>query len=477
MNRCRTKRLLESGLSLTSLTVVFGLFLAPACRAQPLPGPSLSGGSWNGPTVTGGTFSDGDVSGQKVTPTGSTVPLYQRDAANLPCARVDLFGADPTGASYSDVAYAAAMALAPLHHGCVQFGGGVYKFSGQTPWPFLSTGTSRALVRGIGSAGTTLYWPNSAGGLLFAEHSDHHSFAVEGVTLLTGQAGGTEAIVATNDFSSPGSSSCPGSPYHSEIRDVSVQGYDRFTRTGAAQFWKTGVHTTNISFLDWDGLNVTDADPAVFANPTETGVGMLLEGTAPGATYPAGCLAGVFNGTRSGYWNLGHGITIGTWSQGFQLDKLNFTLGQFGIDQVAGAANNDELTIDNSQFNTARYQVFLQAGVMRLGMHGNTVFVPDNGQGLFSGGGHDGSITGNHFIGILFGGGEHLAAGSVGVHLVANDSPSAGIVTGNTFKNLTYGVDLEAGTSGWNVQSNAYTSVTNHVAAGGTGNTIGGGSP
>ena len=276
--------------------------MAPASHAQsPLSHPAFDGGNWNNPAITGGSFSGGDLSGGMVTPSGSASTMTERDAANLPCARIDLFGADPSGTNFSDDAYSHAMALAPLHHGCVQFGGGLYKFASQTPWPFLTTGTSRALVRGIGSAATALYWPNAAGGLLFAEHSDHHSFAVEGVTLLTGQGGTTEAILATNDFSSPGSSSCPGSPYHSEIRDVSIQGYDRFARTGAAQFWKTGVHTTNVSFLNWDGLNVTDADPAVFTNPNETGVGMLLEGTAPGTAYPQGCLAGVFNGSRSGY--------------------------------------------------------------------------------------------------------------------------------------------------------------------------------
>ncbi len=55
-NRCRTKRLLESGWSLTSLTVVFGLFSGLICHAQPLPGPSLSGGSWVNPTINGGSF-------------------------------------------------------------------------------------------------------------------------------------------------------------------------------------------------------------------------------------------------------------------------------------------------------------------------------------------------------------------------------------------------------------------------------------
>ena len=466
-------------------------FLPIAAAAQSVPTPTKNGLPSGAPAGPGdplfidqlmgffGRYQDinGDVSGQHITPPGSTSRVTLAQDAMLPCEKLDHYGADPTGATYSDAAWDMATAIAGPASRCIQPAAGTYKFMGQISWPFPTAGTSHASVRGTGEGSSVFYWPNSSAGLLFQEHSDHQSFRVEGLTLLTGQAGASEAIVATNDFSAPGSSPCPGSPYHSSIQDVSIQGYDRFARAGASQFWKTGVHAINVSFLDWDGLNVTDADPAVFTNPNETGTGMLLEGSAPGSAYPSGCLAGVFNGSRSGYWNLGHGITIGTWSQGYQLDKLNFTLGQFGIDQAVGAANNDELTVDNSQFNTARYQVFLQAGVMRLGMHGNTIFVPDNGQGLYSGGGHDGSITGNQFIGILFGGGEHLAANSVGVHLVANDSPSAGVVTGNTFKDLTYGVDLEAGASGWNVQSNGYANVTTKVSNAGSGNTVGGGSP
>ncbi len=419
---------------------------------------------------------NGDVSSQHVTPTGSATAMALRDAANKPCLNIDMFGADPTGATASDTAFATVAAIAAPRQGCVQFGAGIYKFDAQLSWPFPTTGTHRAIIRGIGSAGTSLFWTGTTGGILFAEHSDHHSFAVERMTLLTAQAGTADAITATNDFSNAGSSACPGTPYHSEIRDVSMMGTGRFQMSGPTQFWRMGVHATNVSFIDVDGMNITDADPAVFTNPNETGIGMLLEGTAPGAAYPSGCLAAVFNVTRSGFWNLGYGIKIGTWSQGYQLDKLNFTLGQFGIYQELDSVNTDELTISNSQLNTARYQIFLRAGVMRLGVHDNIIFLPSTQQGVFSGGNHSVSITGNHFVGILFGAGEQFSNDATGVHLVANDALNAGIITGNTFVNLTYGVALEPGTSGVTVQANAYRNVTTNVSNAGIGNIVGGGS-
>lgn len=400
------------------------------------------------------------------------------DSLAMPCVSVDRYGADPTGAKPSDTAYNAAMAEAVSKRSCVQFGGGLYRLDSQSGWNFPSAGTSRAVVRGVGSANTAIYWTGTTGGFLFAEHSDHHSFSVEGMTLVTVQAGTADAITATNDFSSPGSSSCPGTPYHSEIRDVAMQGVGRYQRSGApTQFWRIGVHATNVSFIDVDGTNYTDADPAVFSNPNETGMGMFFEGTAPNSAFPNGCLAAVFNITRSGFWNAGYGIKIGTWSQGYQLDKLNFTLGQFGLFQDPDSVNTDELTITNSQFNTARYQIFLQGGVMRLGVHDNIIFLPSTQQGVFSGGNHSVSITGNHFLGILFGAGEQFANNATGVHLIANDPLSASVITGNTFVNMTYGVALEPGTYNVNVQSNSYAYVTTPVSNAGNGNKVGGGSP
>jgi len=461
------------------------LFLPALALAQALPPPKVATPTDAAQSAPKGYVDsglaakqaiNGDASGQHVTPTGSTTATALRHTANVPCLHVDLFGADPTGVAASDAAYAAAMAQAARRHGCVQFGGGIYKFSGPLSWAFPTTGTSRAAVRGVGSANTALLWTGTSGGLVFPEHSDHHSFAVEGLTLLTTQVGTTDAITATNDFANTGSSPCPGTPYHSEIRDVSIQGAGRYTMTGPKQFWRIGVHTTNVSFLDFDGLNITDADPVDFNNPLETGIGTLFEGTPPGPAYPSGCLAAVFNGSRSGFWNLGFGMKIGTWSQGYQLDKLNFMLGQYGILQDPTTANTDQLSIENSQFNTARYQIHLQAGVMRLGVHNNTIFLPNNATGIYSGGGHGISITGNHFIGVLWGAGEQMTTGTAGVHLNANDSTNAGIITGNTFSNLAYGVDLEPGTSGVSVQSNAYRNVTTNVHNSGTGNTIGGGS-
>ena len=107
-------------------------------------------------------------------------------------------------------------------------------------------------------------------------------------------------------------------------------------------------------------------------------------------------------------------------------------------------------------------------------IHNNMFFVHASHAGIVLNAGHSGGVmyafSNNNFYG--------KAPTVNGIVVTSNSPASVGTITGNAFTALNWAVVFtNSQASGWNVQSNAYSSNAANVVNGGAGNTIGGSSP
>jgi hypothetical protein len=125
--------------------------------------------------------------------------------------------------------------------------------------------------------------------------------------------------------------------------------------------------------------------------------------------------------------------------------------------------------VSDSQFNAIQTGIALGTSVPNLTLSDNLFIVPAAGNGIAITGAGLYAIGSNAFQGITL-------SGNAGI-VISGASSAGGVIAGNCFFKLLYGISLGASSVGVNVQSNSYTTVTTSVQnLGGAGNTIGGGS-
>ena len=280
-------------------------------------------------------------------------------------------------------------------------------------------------------------------------HSTHlRDFVVKGGGLGTGNS----AIKLTSGATAIPN---PANTELSDITNINIYGSDGM---GNSKYFPCQVEIEFVSNVNLVNVMGTGTNAL-------QGRGLLIHGS--NALPP-----NVFNCTGCTFNFLLVGTEYGDWVQGLTLSQCNFTGCNFGLNTAPNLNVLVQLAINNSQFNCLTAGVNLNTEIPDLLITGNLFFVPGPSSGAAIGvnlprtGRY--TITGNSFTGY------NTFANSDGI--VVNTNNGSGVITGNSFDALGTGVVLQAPSSGNNVQSNAYRTVTTPVSDSGTGNTVGGGS-
>lgn len=334
-----------------SLAVNFGL-------VAPLASPALTG------LPTAPTQAFGDNSTRIAT--DAFVLANSGNSAHPLCINVNAYGADPTGAAFSDTAIANAMAAMATDFPCLEFGAGVYKFANQILYTFSTSsgsGKDSFTVRGAGSDNTRLFWPSSlSGGALKAvwnpANGVNQTVNYSGFSLVTGAPNGGFAVTLENSSSIAGLNTLP-----STITDVVARGNDTF----GSDYWTVGFNISGVSEISW-------INSAVFGvAATQLGTGWMI---GPGSN-PNGAV--VFNFVNSTMDYLADGLVIGNNTEGYTITGANCTVTTVCITMPSGGA--DQLAITNSQFESSQVSVAINGTISNVMIQNNLFIVGQSNSG------------------------------------------------------------------------------------------------
>jgi hypothetical protein len=128
-----------------------------------------------------------------------------------------------------------------------------------------------------------------------------------------------------------------------------------------------------------------------------------------------------------------------------------------------------QLNVHQSLFENVSYGIVINGLIADVMVASSLFFVRADAVGINIDGGLRYTITGNSFVGTSL-------TNSYGVHVVSNEATNTGTIVGNSYQAMAGANLFDLGTSGFNVQSNAYNGNTADSVDNGT-NTLGGGSP
>jgi hypothetical protein len=370
-------------------------------------------------------------------------------ANSLPCVNIMAYGGNNGGTVSNNAALTAAVAASQnlSTNVCVFLPPG--KFAFNSMWTYTIPANGSLTILGAGPDVTQLSWASNGG--IYLNHTGSFSSAhIRDMSFLAGAVLGGDAITLNQTTATL---SNPANTAPSDITNVTCRGSDGYLATNVWSDCVTVKSVSNINFL-----NLFSSGPSIAGG---NGVQLISTSTAPGVAYN-------FENSTFNWQNIG--IYYGTYIQGVTINQCNFTGGVTGIIAPSGAVALDQLTITNSQFNTTGTSINLQVNIPATQIIGNLIAVLNSGQsgisitqpGLYT-------ILGNNI-------GGNGTSNTYGIYFTGGSASSSGVITGNTLYRLNYGIYLNTGISGVNVQSNAYNAVTTDVT-GGAGNTIGGGSP
>lgn len=344
--------------------------------------------------------------------------------------------------------------------GIVYFPPGAFYFASTLTITINSTQTvpGSFSIRGAGSNITKLIFNGASyGGLEVVYGSAFSSCHIEGMSILTsGAASGTNSGIALVQAASTGSGN--GSYPITTLRDLEFRGSDGFNETHC---WAIGLLLQGVSTI-----NVYDCN---FFGPTgtPTGIGIDLAEAPSGASI----IPVVFNFFGCNFTHLSVGIQYGGNCQGLSVVDCNMTANFTGILVPSGSSTPDQLSVTASQLNNINFSIFCQGVCQAVTITENLILIEANSVGILFNQAGQSVIVGNSF------GPSSLPDTNMTGISVGTYNQGATIITGNYFDQISLGINLVAGSSHVNVQSNAYspligTAVTNS----GSGNTIGGGS-
>lgn len=387
--------------------------------------------------------------------TGGVVPV----PVPLPptgCYSLNAFGADPTGAAFSDSAVAAILNTMGTNGGCIQAGGGTYKFANAWTINLGATGNTVAggglTIAGAGSQTTRLSWP-ATGGIRITIADGLETFHVSGVSLLGGSG--------TTSFDALGIQSSVFEPTNRQntIDDVTCEGLDRNQGTGQADYWAYCVTSTLINNLNYRNL-------LVYGSSANLGGGINAQGSSSLSQF-----AIVHNVSDSAFFNTSVGFNYGTYLQGATIRNSNFTNGTTGILEASGVQQAFQLTVSDNQFNVLGNGVEVDFDNYGVDIHDNMFFVPSNKSGVQITAARGWTIHGNSFLPVSG------ATSTIGINAVQDDGTGPNLIEGNLFgfgsgTALTKGIELAAASTNWTVSGNKYNTVTTNYTNSGTNNIV-----
>jgi len=404
----------------------------------------------NSPTFTGIPAAPTASFGTNTTQLVTTAFVAQ----SKDCPSIMDYAGINTGMGDNSTAFNAVVAAQTSGKVCVYFPPGNYAFTNSISYTFPSSTGGSITIKGAGADLTNLTFNKPSASLLtIIFQGPYNSAHVRDMTIASAIAASSN----TGLFFSQGVStvSNPANSALSDVTGVTFRGADGYVVTDG---WSTGVLVSSVS-----NVNFTND---VWVGPSAGTVGVLLQGTstALGVVYQ-------FQGCTFNYINIG--IEYAQWVQGVTVAQSNFTGGVDGILTPASQAGLDELLVYGNQFNVSGNGIFLSTGVESAQIFGNIFLVPNSANGIFM------SFAGNNVIANnTFEPANGSPAGNNGLVISGTINNWPNVITGNSFNQMkSDGIQLGSGSTGNNVQSNAYFGNGTNIVNAGSGNTIGGGSP
>ena len=448
------------------------LATAPAIYAPTVTGgATVAGGltvSSGGQSVNGGLIVSGGVAvtGASSFSTSITAPTQSigNNSTNVAstafvakrgCPSIMDYGGDNTNTNDNSTAWTNTIAAAPNTSAatCVYFPPGKYKFTGAISYTLPSSGIGSITVKGEGLDNTILTWP-SGQGMQINFPSGRVSAHVQDLSITTGttNTGTGLAYVATNAVSDPAST--PGST----VTNVAIHGDDGYVGGAYLDYWSNGMVVTGVTYVQAYNLNI--AGPS-----THAGTGMLIQGF--GTSYAAGTAI-----NSSNFIALNNALVYGSYVQGVTVVQSTFAGDTNGIVALASETGVlDGLLVTGCEFATTASGIITQTAVGNTQIYGNA-FQNLNANGT------DVSLSLNNVFTINDNIFESSSLTNTQGVVIGTSSSGGNTITGNHFSGFATGVLLQAGSSGVNVQSNAYNGNTTNVTnSAGAANTVGGGSP
>jgi hypothetical protein len=361
-------------------------------------------------------------------------------------------GGDNTDTNDNTAALAATLAKSTSINQCVYFRPGTYKFASQQNISVSSTSYSSITLVGAGSEQTFLTFPSTAG-IEVTENSQYNIFHIRGMSITAGTTNNGDGVYI-NQTATP-IADAANSPV-SDFTDVVLRGADG---AGNTDYWTTAIEVSNQSNINFNSVTISGTS-------TYQGTGVYIHGTVNDPP-------NVFNFSGfTGNW-LNVGFQYGNYVQGVTFNYSNFTGDNYGIVSNASLSVLVQLAVNNSQFNCFDSGIALNTAIPDLLVHGNLFFIkgPSSGtnEGIALNSTGRYSITGNSFTG-------YGTTANDDAIVVNTNVSSAGVIAGNSFDAVGFGIVLQSPSTDNNVQSNAYHGVGTAVSNSGTGNTVGGGS-
>lgn len=370
------------------------------------------------------------------------------------------FGASGNNVADDTTAFQAALTyLQSIGGGSLYIPKGIYKLTSQLTFTFANAANSLHIY-GDSQESTTLNF-TSSNGFNIIYNSPYNSINFEKFTMECGTTNLYNGITITkaDSFYDVG-------PINS-FRDLSFRGNTGYNQV-SGPFWQTAIVIVSVSNFNFDCCNFTGSCTTFGVASTAQGQAVYMHGTL--LLPPV-----VFNFTGCNFQYLAVGINYGNYTQGVAISNSNFTVCIAGVEAAGGLSNTlSQLSIVNSQFACSTNAVGMGTGINPFIFTGNLVEIYPNSYGIGAGQLGIGSITGNTFLGLSSQVGN-IAIGIQGQPAVLYSFPDC-VITGNCFYGLALGIQIAAGVSGINIQSNVYPGCIATINDASTGNTHGGGS-
>ncbi|MFM0306287.1 glycosyl hydrolase family 28-related protein [Paraburkholderia sp. RL17-383-BIF-A] len=371
------------------------------------------------------------------------------------------YGAKGNGVADDTAAFSAALTqLYLLGGGKLVVPAGTFILSQRLTYA-LPGALSSITIEGAGADITELRWTNASGGLVFNYTSPGHSSHARDLSITTTQVGGGTGLSLNQTMSL-------NTFMQTDIMRVTFRGANNLGSGGSA-YWNqcylvNGVCGTNV-------LGVTCYGPNNWGSVSNA-AGGVYQGNPAAISNPGNGYAIYHNIAMSTFNGLSFGITYGSYTQGMTISQVNCQNTTTGFYCPPGATGIlAQLQIMSSQIACAGNGISIQSPILNVMIGLNNIISVNGNSGALITTPNGFSFVGNQCI-------SGDASANLGISIGAPPSGSyaAGTITGNGFIGLNMAVLLESGSTGNNVQSNAYLNCTTKVNNLGTGNTVGGGS-
>lgn len=383
------------------------------------------------------------------------------------CTDAGLVGFVGNGSTANDAAWTAWVASIPSAGACLQFGAGIYVFTG-TSQTFITLGggnTASVSILGLGSNLTFLKFTNTfvVEGIVI-EYTDviRSNFHLRDMTIETTAEGAGVGFGVTNatgveDNFAPSS----------DIMNVDFKGGDLDTSPGTSnECWITAIQIFAVSSVYMYNVNTYGTWGA--PGSAGCGTGLLVEGDSTNHIYAT--TINIVNSTFNlhangwlleGYWQ-GITCTLCDWNGEEGTTCVDVPSGEPGVLVL--------LNINNSQLNCKGPQIFVQTNIFNLLLNNNVISPFGTNSVGIQANSSQSTINGN----VINNTGAATGVNGIAVTGISN----GGMITGNTFVGLSGGIIYNSGIANWNNQSNTFSSVTAPVTNNcGASCKSGGGSP